>query len=112
MVMDFIFSQRLRFLRKKHRMTQKELADILHYGHTAIVNYESGRNQPSLQDLVKLADFFDVSTDFLLGRSDITNPYISETKILQMLCLLCTHLQKCPHTTHQITAWLQGQKNI
>lgn len=96
-MMALLFSQRLRILRKKYGMTQAELANVLQYGCTAIANYESGRNQPSLQDLIKLADFFDVSTDFLLGRSNVPDPYISEIPVLQMFSTLCQYLQKEPY---------------
>lgn len=64
------FPQRLRQLRKENGITQEVLGQYLHYNHTAVANYESGRNQPSFDDLLKLADYFDVSTDFLLGRSE------------------------------------------
>lgn len=64
------FPQRLRQLRKEKGITQEALGQYLHYNHTAVANYESGRNQPSFDDLLKLADYFDVSTDFLLGRSE------------------------------------------
>lgn len=62
------FGKNLRVLRKKRGLTQTQLGHILHYGSTAIAGYESGRNEPSLDDLIRLADFFDVSLDALLGR--------------------------------------------
>ena len=62
------FAKRLRTLRKARGLSQTELARVLHYGYTAIGNYECGRNEPCLDDLVRLADFFEVSTDELLGR--------------------------------------------
>lgn len=62
------FAKNLRALRKSHGVSQVQLAQVLHYGYTAISNYESGRNEPSLDDLIRLADFFDISTDALLGR--------------------------------------------
>lgn len=61
------FPQRLRQLRQARGITQADLGRYLHYKHTAVANYESGRNQPSFDDLLKLADYFAVSTDFLLG---------------------------------------------
>ncbi len=64
------FSDRLRMLRKSRKVSQTRLAKVLGYGYTAIANYESGRNEPSLGDLRRIADFFDVSTDYLLGRTD------------------------------------------
>lgn len=61
------FAKNLRVLRQKKGMTQRKLGKVLHYGSTAIANYESGRNEPSFDDLIRLADFFDVSVDELLG---------------------------------------------
>lgn len=65
-----VFSNRLRMLRKSRKVSQTHLAKALGYGYTAIANYESGRNEPSLGDLRRIADFFDVSVDYLLGRTD------------------------------------------
>ncbi|MBQ2924375.1 MAG: helix-turn-helix transcriptional regulator [Anaerotignum sp.] len=62
------FPKKLRALRKARGMSQTELAQVLHYGYTAIGNYECGRNEPCLDDLIRLADFFEVSADELLGR--------------------------------------------
>lgn len=50
-------------------MTQNKLAAVLKYGYSAISNYESGRNEPSIKDLSILANFFNVSLDYLLGAS-------------------------------------------
>lgn len=61
------FSSRLRLLRKNRNINQTRLAEMLGYGYTAIANYESGRNEPSLGDLYRIADFFDVSIDNLAG---------------------------------------------
>ncbi len=65
------FKDRLRFLRKncvkngKH-VTQEDLGKILGYKYTSISNYESGRNEPCIRDIIKIANFFEVSTDYLL----------------------------------------------
>lgn len=65
------FKERLKELRKEKKLTQTKLASELNYGYTAIANYESGRNQPNLSDLIKLANFLQVSVDYLLGNSDV-----------------------------------------
>ncbi len=65
------FSQRLKELRKEKKMTQVELGKMLNYGYTAIANYEKGRNHPSLVDIIKIANIFDVSVDYLIGNSDV-----------------------------------------
>ena len=69
------FRERLKALRKEIGMTQIELGEKLNYGSTAIANYEAGRNQPSIPDLMKIASIFDVSMDYLLCVSDIRRPY-------------------------------------
>ena len=65
-----VFSKRLKMLRQKHRITQGELADILNLKPTAISNYESERNEPSINKLIALSKYFDVSCDYLLGVTD------------------------------------------
>ncbi len=73
------FKDRLKELRKQHNMTQKKLAELLGYGYTAIANYESGRNQPSIKDLKRIVAIFNVSMDYLLGLSDVAKPYLAES---------------------------------
>lgn len=70
------FKDRLKMLRKERRLTQVKLGEMLNYGYTAIANYESGRNQPSISDLKKIASIFNVSMDYLLGVNDIRHPYV------------------------------------
>ena len=64
-----IFAQRLKELREEHKKTQKEVAQYLEVGLRAYQFYESATNYPNIPGLIKLADFFDVTTDYLLGRS-------------------------------------------
>ena len=61
------FAKNLKRFRKQKNLTQTELGKMLNYGSTAIANYESGRNEPSLDVLIKLSEILDVSTDDLLG---------------------------------------------
>lgn len=62
------FGKKLKELRKKKGLTQQELGNIINCTHTAINYYENGRRQPDATTLCKLADFFGVSVDYLLGR--------------------------------------------
>lgn len=71
------FKDRLKALRKEKGLTQVKLGALLNYGYTAIANYESGRNQPGIADLKKIASIFDVSLDYLLGVTDLRRPYAS-----------------------------------
>ncbi|SHE36065.1 Helix-turn-helix [Caldanaerobius fijiensis DSM 17918] len=64
-----MFCKTLKKLRKSHNMTQDELAEMLNLSRSAISLYETGRREPDYTVLTKLADIFDVSVDFLLGRN-------------------------------------------
>lgn len=64
------FGELLAKLRKEKGILQKELATYLNVTVATISNYEKGVHSPDYDTLVKLADFFDVSTDYLLQRTD------------------------------------------
>ena len=64
------FHTRLKQLRIKNKLTQSDLADVLGLKPTAISNYESQRNEPSLEKLIILSEYFEVSCDYLLGITD------------------------------------------
>ena len=65
-----IFSKRLLDLRKPHNLTQRDVADYLGIAQPSYLRYENGKAEPTLENLAKLADLFDVSADYLLGRSE------------------------------------------
>jgi len=68
---DDMIEDRLKQLRKENSLTQKELADKLNISKGSIAMYETGKRSPDNEILSIIADFFDVSTDYLLGRSNI-----------------------------------------
>jgi len=68
------FSMRLRELRVAKKITQKEAAESAELSLRAYMSYELEEKEPNLKSLNKLADFFEVSTDYLLGRSDNPHP--------------------------------------
>lgn len=57
-------------LRQNSNLTQKELAKILNITDKAYWSYESGRTEPNIDTLIKIADYFDVSLDYLCGRQN------------------------------------------
>ncbi|EAH3944901.1 XRE family transcriptional regulator [Listeria monocytogenes] len=65
-----MFSKRLSELRKKKGFSQYKLADELGFSRGQVANYEQGTREPDYQTLLKIAEFFNVSTDYLLGRDD------------------------------------------
>lgn len=64
------FSEKIKQLRIERGLSQYEVARKLGLARTAIGNYEQGIREPSLNVLKKLCDFFDVSADYLLGRTE------------------------------------------
>ncbi len=61
------FGEKLRVLRKQHNLTVRELAAILEMkSHSHIADMEKGRSKPSVELLIKIADYFEVTTDQLL----------------------------------------------
>ena len=69
------FSSRLKELRREKDITGEELGNIFSVTKTAVSYWESGRNFPGEETVSKIADYFGVSTDYLLGKSEIRNPY-------------------------------------
>ncbi|WP_313341416.1 helix-turn-helix transcriptional regulator [Sedimentibacter sp.] len=60
-------SERIRYLRLKNNLTAKDLSVILGTSESAISLYENGKRKPSIELILKMADYFNVSTDFILG---------------------------------------------
>lgn len=72
------FAQRLKDLRIKSELNQTQLAQKLNLRSSAISKYEKGLTQPGIDTLVLLSQIFKVSLDYLVGNSDIENPYAIE----------------------------------
>ena len=65
-----IFGIRLRELRIQRKLSQKELSEELGVGRPTITQYETGSKKPSLKMVIKIADYFDMSIDYLIGRKE------------------------------------------
>ena len=65
-----MLSLNIKNLRKSHNLSQVELAKKLSVTKQAVSNWENNNIQPSIDMLVKIADYFLVSTDYLLDRND------------------------------------------
>mgnify|MGYP005828065075 CR=1 FL=1 len=65
------FSQRMKLLRKEKKLKQQELADQFSVKLRTYQGYEYGESYPEVAKLIAIADFFDVSLDYLVGRSEI-----------------------------------------
>lgn len=65
------FSTRIKTLRKERGLKQKEMAEALGLADRSYQSYEYGERFPDFHGLIAIADFFDVSLDYLVGRSDV-----------------------------------------
>lgn len=66
---------RIKDLREDADITQRQLADYLNIKQNTYSQYENGQRQLPLDALVKLADYFKTSTDYILGLTDERTPY-------------------------------------
>ncbi len=64
------FSARVKELRESQGLSQESLGKIIGVKRYSVYTYEKGRNYPDIPRLIALADYFDVTTDYLLGRTD------------------------------------------
>ena len=68
--MSFSYLKRLRDLREDNDKTQQEIAAVLHTSQTMVARYERGANELPIRHLLTLCDYYGVSADYLLGRTD------------------------------------------
>ena len=69
------FSDRLKELRNEKKLTQKSLGEAIDLSWRSIQDYERGKQQPTSGVLSGMSDYFNVSTDYLLGRTDDPKRY-------------------------------------
>ncbi len=69
-IMQNILGENLKNLRCARALTQQQLSEIIGISRVNYTRYETGASNPDFETLIKLADFFDVSLDYLFGRKD------------------------------------------
>lgn len=89
------FGEILAELRKDRRLSQKELASIFHISTSTISSYETGAHFPNAEQIVQFAQFFDVTTDYILGvtscdlsPSILLEPYTDEFLMQDVVSML------------------------
>ena len=92
------FARILQDLREDRDISRKDLAMVLNISVSTLGMYEQGRREPNIDMLIKLADYFDVSIDFLVGRS-----FKNENN---------ESLVEALHLKNEIDKLPQGYKNI
>lgn len=84
---DGIFATRLRALMKSAKATQQDVAAAVGTTRQAISQYADGSVQPNIEKLYKIAEYFNVSADYLLGLADVTASNVDDKAINKMLGL-------------------------
>lgn len=69
--MEILIAQRIKDLMKSEKLTQMQLARALGVGQSSVSDWINAKSEPRIENLWKLADFFDVSVDYLIGRKEI-----------------------------------------
>lgn len=82
-MVHIIIGERIRGLREDRDYTQQDIARLLHCSQVGYSNYETGKRCLPLECLIKLADFYSVSADYILGITDVRTRY-SEGRYRQM----------------------------
>lgn len=75
--------KRLKELRLEKKLYQKDVASAIGIDRTTYVKYELGQSEPNHEILQRIADFFDVSIDYLMCRTDIKKTPENESSLLQ-----------------------------
>jgi len=68
--MNNVFGERLRELRTEKGLSARALGDEVGVSNASIIDWENGKHEVKAESLIRLAKFFDVSTDYLLGLTD------------------------------------------
>ncbi len=106
---------RIKQLRKEKGLTQIALSDMILHGKTAVSVYESGTRTPMIADAMQLASIFDVSLEYLTGRSDIRVPYKLTEEDLQQWEKLMSYLSVMDERDFQHASvyaeWLLDRQN-
>lgn len=100
-----MFSHRLKTLRKTKGLTQKEIANRLGIARTTYAGYEQGEREPDYETLIKIADYFNVPVDYILGRSN--DPVLSPDRITESRCVY-----EYEHLTDEEIRYLNKQLEI
>lgn len=77
------FGDRIKLLREKHELTQEQLANKVGISRAALAKYEKNNREPDFKTMKQIAEFFDVSIDYLLGREQKSEIVIDIKEMLE-----------------------------
>ncbi len=93
------FGNRLRKLRESEGLTQKQVAADIQCSCKVLSNYELGKREPDFDTLVKLSDYFNVTTDYLLGRTKEPHQY-NDMTLNETTKEILSLMKSLPHDYH------------
>lgn len=79
-----MLGNRIKILREEKGLKQEELAKIMSVSPSTIGMYEINKREPNNELILKLSEYFNVSTDYLLGKSDVRNPEVVDKDLLEI----------------------------
>jgi len=116
---------RLAFLRDQRGLTQEELATSLGISRASLSHYEKNRREPDTETLSKIADLFQVSIDYLVGRTQQTNATLdpdvrkfadelelSDDQVLESFALTVDGRKLTPEEARRFIAFVRAERNI
>ncbi len=119
------YGERIAELREKHGLTQEELAKILGIKRASLSHYEKNRRVPDYEVLNKIADYFQVTVDYLIGRTDDPNPLtaehvemftqsleLSDEKILEKFTLTVDGKELTPEEAKRFIAFVRAERSL
>lgn len=111
--MQYSFGERLKELRSDLSLTQEQFATVLNLSRSTVAYYESGMRSPDIQKLILIADYFNVSLDYLLGRTNIKDIISSDNEAGSLLeCFFNLNLKEQNFIIKQIKAFRLNHKDV
>jgi len=102
---DGTFATRLRKLMEEHHTTQKELAEKVGISRQAISQYADGSVQPNIEKFYKIKEYFKVSADYLLGKTNSESTEIDDIAISNKCFLQVLFAESCKLKIQNVALW-------
>jgi transcriptional regulator with XRE-family HTH domain len=118
------YGDRIALLRERSTLTQEELANKLGISRASLSHYETSRREPDYDTINKIASFFKVSVDYLLGRSDhpevldddvkdfVDNLELSDEKIMEKFALTVDGRKLTPEEARRFIAFVRAERSL
>lgn len=119
------YGHRIAGLRDERKLTQEELANKVGITRAALSHYENNRREPDYETIRNIADFFGVSIDYLMGRSDVTGSQLekdvrdfmndlelSDEAIMEKFNLSVDGNRLTPEETRRFIAFIRAERSM